>query len=175
MDAKAKNLLIAVLVVVVVAVVLSFIKTPVIKETKAFNLPKICVHIKGAVKSPGMYELDAASRVNDAIAAAGGALDSANINAVNLARFLEDGEELIIPEFTSGIATVSYNESPKININTADIDKLCEIDGIGELTAGQIVEYRNICGGFLVKEEIMNVPGIGETLFERIKDKICVN
>ncbi|MBQ9097441.1 MAG: ComEA family DNA-binding protein [Clostridia bacterium] len=173
MDIKAKNLLIAVLVVTVVAVALSFIRTPVIKETKTINLPKICVHIKGAVRSPGMYELDAASRVNDAIVIAGGALDSANINAVNLARFLEDGEEIIIPIITS--EADSDNESLKVNINTADIEKLCELDGIGEITARQIIEYRSIRGGFLVKEEIMNVSGIGETLFERIKDKICVN
>lgn len=173
MSTKAKNLLIAVLVVVVVAVVLSFIKNPVIKETKTFNLPKICVHIKGAVKSPGMYELEAASRVNDAIIAAGGALDSANINAVNLARFLEDGEELIIPGIIS--ETDGDNEPTKVNINTADMKSLCKIDGIGEIIANQIVEYRNIYGGFSLKEEIMNVPGIGETLFERIKDKICVH
>ena len=173
MGTKAKNLLIAVLVVAVVAVLFSLIKTPVIKETKTFNLPKICVHIKGAVQSPGMYELDAASRVNDAIAAAGGALESANINAVNLARFLEDGEEIIIPEMLP--QTVGYNEKPKVNINTADVESLCGIDGIGEIIAKQIIEYRNFRGGFSVKEEIMNVSGIGETLFERIKDKICVN
>ena len=171
MSTKAKNLLIAILLVTLVAVVLSFIRTPVIKETEAFNLPKICVHIKGAVQSPGMYELDAASRVNDAIAAAGGALESANINAVNLARFLEDGEELVIPEITSG----DDSEPLKVNINTADINKLCEIDGIGEITAKQITQYRSVVGKFSVKEEIMNVSGIGETLFERIKDKICVN
>lgn len=175
MSTKSKNLLIAVLVVVVVAVLFSFIKTPVIKETKTFYLPKICVHIKGAVRSPGMYELDAASRVNDAVVAAGGALDSANLNEVNLARFLEDGEEIIIPVFMTGDETVSYNESPKININTADISQLCQLDGIGEITAKQIVQYRSTRGDFSVKEEIMNVAGIGETLFEKIKDRICVN
>ncbi len=175
MGTKTKNLLIAVLVVVVISVLLSFIKAPAIKETGTFNLPKICVHIKGAVKSPGMYELDAASRINDAIIAAGGALDSANIDAVNLARFLEDGEEVIIPALMSGSESHIYNEMPKVNINTADINKLCEIDGIGEITARQIIEYRSLRGNFSVKEEIMNVSGIGETLFERIKDRICVN
>lgn len=174
MGTKTKNLLIAVLVVAVISVLLSFIKAPAIKETGTFNLPKICVHIKGAVQSPGMYELGAASRVNDAIIAAGGALDGANLDAVNLASFLEDGEEVIIPALISGRED-SYSESPKININTADINKLCEIDGIGEITARQIIEYRNLRGNFSVKEEIMNVSGIGETLFERIKDRICVN
>ena len=175
MGTKAKNLLIAVLVITVVAVLFSFIKTPIIKETKTFNLPKICVHIKGAVRSPGMYELDAASRVNDVIIAAGGALERANLNAVNLARFLEDGEEIIIPEIVSGAETVSYNETQQVNINTADINKLCELGGIGEITARQIIKYRTERGGFSVKEEIMNVHGIGETLFEKIKERICVN
>ncbi len=173
MGTKAKNLLIAVLVIALIVVIVSFVKYPVIKETKTFNIPKICVHIKGAVRSPGMYELDASSRVNDAIIVAGGALENANLNAVNLARFLEDGEEVIIPEIVSG--TDSDNGTLKININTADIEQLCKIDGIGEITAKQIAQYRSVIGKFSVKEEIMNVPGIGEVLFEKIKNKICIN
>lgn len=170
MSVKTKNLLIAVLVIVVIAMV-CLIKIPASKQTQPFNVPKICVHIKGAVKNPGMYELDAASRLNDAIVAAGGALDSADIDAVNLAGFLEDGEEIIIPEKTSA----DNEESTKINLNTADVMRLCELDGIGEAIALRIVEYRTGHGKFWVKEEIMNVSGIGEKTFEKIKDKICVN
>ena len=175
MNIKIRNLLISVFIIAVIAVLFCFIKVPVMKETKTFDLPKICVHIKGAVHSPGMYELDAGARVNDVIALAGGTLDSADINAVNLARFLEDGEELIIPESADGNKANSYNEIPEININTADINTLCEVGGMGKTTASQIVEYRNVYGKFLVKEDIMNVPGVGETLYEKIKDRICVN
>ena len=175
MSVRIKTILVAVLVIVVCVAVLSFFNASGIKEAEVFNIPKIKVHVKGAVVNPGLYELDAASRVNDAITLAGGALDSANINAVNLARFLEDGEELIIPEVDTGDKPVSNNESMKININTADINKLCELDGIGETVARQIVQYRNERGQFSVKEEIMNVPGIGEALFEKIKDRIYVN
>lgn len=174
MNIKIRNLLIAVFIIAVIAVLFCFIKAPVMKETKTFDLPKICVHIKGAVHSPGMYELDAASRVNDAIALAGGALDSADINAVNLARFLEDGEELIIPESENTDNVTGYRKSPEININTADVNMLCEV-GVGKTVAAQVVEYRNVYGKFSVKEDIMNVPGVGETLYEKIKDRICVN
>ena len=176
MSPKTKNSLIVISALAVVSVVMGFVNPPAIKETEVFNIPKIYVHIKGAVKSPGIYELDSASRVNDAIVAAGGALDSADLDAVNLARFVEDGEEIFIPQKNTENEPAIYNEQPKkVNINTADIYELCKIDGIGDFVADRIVRYRNEHGNFLVEEEIMNVSGISEALFEQIRNKICVN
>ncbi|MBR2878898.1 MAG: helix-hairpin-helix domain-containing protein, partial [Clostridia bacterium] len=80
----------------------------------------------------------------------------------------------IIPESENTDNVTGYRKSPEININTADVNMLCEV-GVGKTVAAQIVEYRNVYGKFSVKEDIMNVPGVGETLYEKIKDRICVN
>ncbi len=176
MDTRVRNVLVAVLVVTVCVVALSFMKSPEIKETDVFNVPQIAVHIKGAVTAPGYYELDAASRVIDVIDVAGGALENANIDAINLAQFLEDGSEVVIPvKNEAALEQGEYSLEEKININTANEQQLCTLDGIGSVTAKKIIDYRQQYGNFAVKEEIMNVSGIGEKKFENIKDSICVD
>lgn len=175
MDIKTRNLLISVLVVVVIAIAFSLIKIPAMRETKVFDVPEIAVHVKGAVVNSGLYEFDASARVADAIEKAGGALENADIDAINLAQFLEDGSELIVPA-KPGDNAESY-ETPserKININTANETELCLLDGVGKVTARKIIDYRTQNGSFAVKEEIMNVSGIGEKTFEKIKNKISV-
>lgn len=175
MKSGIKNILVAVLVVTVCVMILSYIKSPDMKKAEAFDVPQIAVHIKGAVATPGLYELDPSSRVIDAIAAAGGVLENANIDAINLAQFLEDGTEVIIPVKEETASEQSgYKHEEKININTATEQQLCTLEGIGSATAKKIIAYRTEHGGFAVKEEIMSVSGIGEKKFENIKNKICV-
>ena len=132
---------------------------------------KIYVHVKGEVKNPGIYEFEYGNRVNDAIMKAGGKTDNADIESINLAKYLIDGTEVVVPDITSG----DYDDGGKININTASKNRLQDINGVGEATAEKIINYREENGGFNSIEEIMNIEGIGLKTFNSMKDDICVN
>ena len=145
----------------------------------------IIVQIAGAVPRPGVYALAEGSRVQDAISAAGGFLAEADKTGINLARALEDGEQLEIPylEGSSPILgtplpvstePVTASSSELININTASIAELDTLPGIGPTTAQKIIDYREQNGPFLTPEDIINVSGIGPGTYERIKDLITV-
>ena len=140
----------------------------------------IIVHITGAVPRPGVYALPEGARVQDAISAAGGFLAEAEKSGINLARALEDGEQLDIPYiegFTPVIATpeeVFVPTSDLININTATNFELESLPGIGPTTAQKIIDYRGTNGPFLSIEDIVNVPGIGPATYNEIKDLITV-
>ncbi len=175
----------------------------------------IYVHVCGAVENPGVYELEAGSRVYEAVQQAGGFADSAEQNYVNQAQVLEDGVKLVIPtreevaaaqddaseesdalqdraQDGSGIAGGAEREigivggarsdgqggdaasDGRININTASEAQLCEIPGIGATRAAAIAAYRESHGAFGKPEDIMNVNGIKEGMYEKIKDIICV-
>lgn len=140
----------------------------------------IVVHITGAVPRPGVYQFPQGARMQDAISAAGGFLAEAEKSGINLARPLEDGEQLDIP-FVDGFSPVIPTpietfipSSDLININTASVDELDTLPGIGPTTAQKIVEYRDTNGPFINIEDIVNVSGIGPTTYDRIKDLITV-
>ncbi len=143
----------------------------------------IVVHITGAVPRPGVYALAQGSRVQDAISAAGGFLAESEKTGINLARTLEDGEQLDIP-YVEGASPVildapAATEAPVestelININFASQPELESLPGIGPTTAQKIIQYREQNGSFLTTEDIINVPGIGPGTYERIKDLITV-
>lgn len=137
----------------------------------------IKVHITGEVNNPGLIELEAGSRIYDAIEFAGGLTNEADTSKTNLAYILSDGEKIYIPsfndeennEFISDISSIR-----KININTANIQELESIPGVGSSTATAILEYRNDNGKFFAIEDIQNVSGIGESKFEKMKEYITV-
>lgn len=143
----------------------------------------IVVQISGAVPRPGVYALAQGSRVQDAISAAGGFLADAEKTGINLARALEDGEQLDIP-YMEGASPVileapAATEAPVastelININFASQPELESLPGIGPTTAKKIIDYREQNGPFLTTEDIINVSGIGPGTYERIKDLITV-
>lgn len=145
---------------------------------------KIIVYITGEVQKEGVIELKYGSRIADAIEKAGGLTENANIKNVNLAYELEDGQKIYIPNKNeeqttivdnSGIITDENDEQNQtININKADSDELQNLNGIGKSLAGTIIRYREENGKFKKIEELMNVPGIGESKFNNIKDKIKV-
>ena len=145
---------------------------------------KIIIYITGEVTNEGVYELKEGSRIANAIEAAGGTKETANLKNVNLAYELEDGEKIYIPnineeteEIIQDENTGIINEESKekiININKANSKELQELSGIGENTAESIIKYREANGNFNTIEEIMNVPGIGENKFENIKEQIKV-
>src|SRR5215207_4381869 len=143
----------------------------------------LIVHITGAVPRPGVYALAQGSRVQDAISAAGGFLADAEKTGINLARALEDGEQLDIPYMEGSspvlateapIATDASSSSELININFASLAELDLLPGIGPTTGQKIIDYREQNGPFLTTEDIINVSGIGPGTYERIKDLITV-
>ena len=141
----------------------------------------VIVHITGAVPRPGVYALPEGSRVQDAIAAAGGFLAEAEKTEINLAALLIDGEKLDIPYLEGGSlvlptpgATVVAATTELIDINTASQSELETLPGIGPTTAQKIIEYRQQNGAFVSIEELINVSGIGPGLYERVKDLITV-
>ena len=177
------------------------IKNEIKVEEVAKNL--IYVYVAGEVNNPSVVELEEGQRVADAIEKAGGLTDSGEIKNINLAYKLQDGEKLYIPSLdevieseeedtniayiTSGInseingtTSNSGNNSENstsnalININTATQTELETLDGIGPSTAKKIIDYREENGKFNSKEDIQNVPGIGDAKYAGIKDNICV-
>jgi len=154
--------------------------------------PPVIIHIAGAVKNPGVYQLKSTDRIVDAVKIAGGATEEANLDLINLASLLKDGQKIIVPyktysETGEGISKNMYNNveseyyfsssvsnNAKININTADANMLQTLPGIGPVLSGRIIEYRNKNGLFGVIDDIKDVSGIAEKKYEGIKDLICV-
>ncbi len=149
----------------------------------------IVVYVCGAVNSPGVVSIPVGSRVIDALELAGGFCDGANEIYVNLAASVNDGDQIYFPyegeddetiagrteSGTEGQAGLNSGENYPININKADASMLCHIPGIGESKAIAIVSYRENNGRFSTVEDIKNVSGIGDALFEKIRDRICVD
>lgn len=151
------------------------------KETGSFSGNKekspektiVGVHVKGEVKSPGYYELDYGSRIKDAIEAAGGASEAADVNKVNLAEKLRDGQEVVIPSAAASQQQAAQTSSDgKVNINTASELELQTVSGIGEATAKSIIAYRDAHGGFKKLTELKKIDGIGTKKLEKMKDYI---
>ena len=142
------------------------------KEEEKFIVVDVC----GEVKNPGVIQLSAGSRVVDAVNLAGGLLETADRRQVNLARILNDGEQVYIPKIgeAANLSTTSGSRSGKININTASEEELKSLNGVGDALAKRIVEYREKNGFFKDIHEITNVSGIGEKKFESMKEQICV-
>ena len=127
--------------------------------------------MKGEVAAPGYYELEYGSRIKDAILAAGGEKETANLTEINLARKIGDGEEIIVPSVNNPGAV---NLTDLINLNTADMYQLCKLEGIGESVAADIISYRTQYGAFTNIDQLKNVDGVGDAKFDKIKDKITV-
>lgn len=134
----------------------------------------LMVHVCGAVAQPGVYELAKGSRVCDAVAAAGGMLDTADREAVNLAQPLEDAQQVRVPVQGEAAVAASEETGGKVNLNKADKEQLMTLSGIGESKAEAILRYREKAGGFRSVEELMNVEGIKEGTYNKIKDDVTV-
>jgi competence protein ComEA len=143
--------------------------TPVTLLPTATPAP-LHVYVSGAVAKPGVYQLEEGSRIDAAITAAGGFLPGAEQSNINLASLLTDGQQIDVP----GIVDTSHVNVGRVNINTATIDELNTLPGIGPTTAQAIIDYRLQHGPFLVIQDIQNVPGIGPATFENIKNFINV-
>jgi competence protein ComEA len=144
----------------------------VIKELPAVE--KIYVSIRGEVKYPNVYYVDENITVMELINLAGGLLDTAKASAINYDQVLVLGSVVVIPANTNNEDGNSDLESDLININTASLERLMELVGIGEIYGQRIIDYRIENGYFTTIEEIMLVPGIKQSVYEAIKDHITV-
>lgn len=189
-------------IIYVVIVLLVLVLTINIKPSKALEINKIIVDIKGAVNNPGIYELSSGSTVYDLIGMAGGLRSYADTSLINLSKRLSNEDVVIVytidevTSFTSGNTAVKVIEKecmcPKIenvscidkkvnqvieigmiNINIATLEELQKLPGIGEAKAKAIIEYRNKTP-FSKIDDIMKVKGIGKAMYEKIKDNIRV-
>lgn len=154
-------------------------------SSSSMSTGKVCVDIKGAVKRPGVYHLKKGSRVEEALAAAGGNTNDADLKQVNLAKELVDQQIVQIPKFgeqlasspTSAISNGGNDASTdqdKVNLNTASKDDLIKIDGVGDKKADKILEYRNQKGGFKSPDDLKNISGFGEKTVAKLKDRLAV-
>ncbi|MDY0023562.1 MAG: SLBB domain-containing protein [Candidatus Izemoplasmatales bacterium] len=135
---------------------------------------KIYVSIKGEVVNPDVYYVDENITVLEMITLAGGLTELADSEAINFNQTLILGSVINIPAIVIDDYQPIYNDGELININTASLDVLTRLNGIGEILAQRIIDYRIANGYFTSKEEIMNVSGIKETIYEQIKDDITV-
>lgn len=168
---------------------------------KEDEIDKIFVDIKGMVNNEGVYSVDSGKRVIDVIELAGGLKDGANTRFINLAKIVSDGEVIVIysndeidkakepkivyvdtpcvcEEIKNDaclIDNINKDNNGKININTSSAEELKTLDGIGEAKANSIIDYRNKNGNFKSIEDLLNVSGISEKIFNNIKDKITTD
>jgi len=133
----------------------------------------VVVDVAGAVRRPGVYRMPAGARVVDAIERAGGAAGSAMLEGINRAARLADGQQVVVPERgPAGTAAVVAGEEGPISLGSADVEQLEEIDGIGPVTAGKIVEYRDQHGGLASVDQLDQVSGIGPATMESLRARL---
>lgn len=155
---------------------------PVIQKTSSAEAPDsrieelVAVHVAGMVASPGFYEIPKGSRVKDAIEAAGGALEGADLDSINLAAPIADGEKVFVPKpgETAPADQSPGNSGGKVNLNIANQSQLEELPGVGPVLAQRIIEYRQKKGGFTSVRQLMEVEGIGQKKYGSLKDLVAV-
>ncbi|MCY7080891.1 helix-hairpin-helix domain-containing protein [Streptococcus oralis] len=143
----------------------------------------ITVDVKGAVKSPGIYDLPVGSRVHDAVQKAGGLTDEADSKSLNLAQKISDealvyvptkGEEAASQQATSGTSP-STSKDKKVNLNKASLEELKQVKGLGGKRAQDIIDHREANGKFKSVDELKKVSGIGAKTIEKLKDYVTVD
>ncbi len=134
----------------------------------------VYVHIVGEVASPGMYQLPLGARLVDAVFAAGGLTEQADNSSVNLARQLSDGEQVVVYKIGDVAETGGSAPGGLISINRATAEQLEELPGIGPALSARIIAYRDANGGFKAKEDLLNVSGIGDSIFSGLTDLITL-
>jgi competence protein ComEA len=164
-------------------------------------LSEVVVHVAGAVRKPGVYRFSPSARADDALKAAGGATERANTDSINLAAKLEDGQQLYVPtkeeqptggaretgndyktEKTVASSRISGSSSGKltspgqgtVNINSASLEELQRLPGVGPSTAAKIITYRKEIGRFTSPDQLMDISGIGERKFAKMKPFVRV-
>jgi competence protein ComEA len=153
----------------------------VLNDTRAAE-ESVVVHVSGAVAAPGIYELARGARIQDAVVAAGGALPQADVDAINLARRVRDGEKVAVPtadsvvsEVAAATAVPTLGPGVKLDINTATAAELIQLPGIGVAYSQRIVDSRDADGPYVVIEDLTARRVIPEATFELIRDRVSVS
>ena len=153
------------------------IAAPAPLEIESISQQTLMVDVAGAVVNPGVYSLPLNARVFEAITAAGGLKKGADTSDINQARLLKDGEQIyVFPASSSagGVARPAMRKNGPIMINRATVKDFESLDGIGPVLANRIVSYRKINGPFAAVEDLLKVPGIGQSKFAQFKEKLRV-
>ena len=146
---------------------------------------RVTVHVAGAVARPGVYRLRSGARVHQAVERAGGPTSRADTTQINLAAKVEDGRQVLVPERPPSPGALGATAAARggaaaagpalpINLNTATVEQLDALDGIGPATAEQIIEFREANDGFGSVEELGDVPGIGDKRLATLRDQVRV-
>jgi competence protein ComEA len=159
---------------------------PAAMRIESASAERVLVHVAGAVRRPGVYRLRASARVDDAVRRAGGATRRGDLGGLNLAAKLEDGRQVLVPERApkaavsagagAGITAPATATAPAtpVNLNTATLEQLDVLPGIGPAMAQRILDHRESNGGFGSVEELADVPGIAEGRMAALRDLVSV-
>jgi competence protein ComEA len=147
------------------------------------------VHVVGAVRRPGVYRLPAGARIQEAIRRAGGATSRADLQAINLAAKVADGQQVVVPRRAStasggaaaapapggaGATATAPAPGTPLSLNTATAEQLDTLDGVGPVTAQKILEYRSTHGGFSSIDDLAQIPGIGPKRLESLRAQVTL-
>ena len=150
-------------------------------KEEAVEQDLITVDVKGAVKTPGIYDLPVGSRVNDAVQKAGGLTDNADSKSINLAQKISDEALVYVPTKEEAANQESYSnatgnkESKKVNLNKASLEELKQVKGLGAKRAQDIIDHRESNGKFKSVDELKKVSGIGAKTIEKLKEYVTVD
>jgi competence protein ComEA len=158
------------------------IATIAVQDDAAGDAGRVVVHVAGAVHDPGVYKLPPSARVDDAVARAGGATRRADLGGLNLAAKVEDGRQVLVPErprrgvggAPAGASAAAPAEGQPLNLNTATLEQLDTLSGIGPTTAQKILDYRDEVGGFSSVEELGEIPGIGDKRLASLREEVTL-
>ena len=141
---------------------------------------RLIVDVAGAVRRPGVYRMTSGARVEDALKRAGGATAHADLSQINRAAKLEDGRQILVPRrasrtaVASAPATAAATPAQPVNLNTATLEQLDTLDGVGPTTAQKIIDFRTAHGGFGSVDELDQIPGIGEKKLAALREQVRV-
>jgi len=158
------------------------VATIAVQDDAAGDGRRVVVHVAGAVRDPGVYKLPATARVDEAVARAGGPTRRADLSGLNLAAKVEDGRQVLVPEragsspAAAGAAPTAAapGEGQPVNLNTATLEQLDTLSGIGPLTAQKILDFREERGGFGSVEELGEIPGIGDKRLASLREEVTL-
>ncbi len=148
-------------------------------EVQSAGGGRVVVDVAGEVERPGVYKLPASARVEDALEEAGGATRRADLSQINRAAKVEDGRQILVPARArrgepAVASTGPAQADAPINLNTATLEQLDTLDGVGPATAQKILDYRDEHGGFGSVDELDQIPGIGEKRLAALREKVRV-
>jgi len=159
------------------------VATIAVQDDAAGDGSRVVVHVAGAVREPGVYKLAADARVDEAVARAGGPTRRADLSGLNLAAKVEDGRQVLVPERAAGgsspgtasaASAAMPAEGQPVNLNTATLEQLDTLSGIGPLTAQKILDFREERGGFSSIEELGEIPGIGDKRLATLREEVTL-